>query len=63
MENGKKGIYIDKYYEKHHIIPRSEGGSNKKDNLVDLPIRHHHLAHLCLRLHATMLTVRLKVKM
>lgn len=48
MENGKKGLYIDKYYEKHHIIPRSEGGSNKKENLVDLPIRHHHLAHLCL---------------
>ena len=32
----------------HHIIPRSEGGSNKKENLVELPPRAHHLAHLCL---------------
>jgi hypothetical protein len=38
----------EKYFEKHHIIPRSEGGSNKKDNLVELPPRAHHLAHLCL---------------
>lgn len=38
----------EKYFEKHHIIPRSEGGSNKKTNLVELPPRAHHLAHLCL---------------
>lgn len=22
------------YYEKHHIVPKSEGGSNTKENLV-----------------------------
>lgn len=38
----------EKYFEKHHIVPRSEGGSNKKENLVELPPRAHHLAHLCL---------------
>lgn len=38
----------EKYFEKHHIIPRCEGGSNKKTNLVDLPMKAHHLAHLCL---------------
>lgn len=38
----------EKYFEKHHIIPRSEGGSNKKTNLVELPPAAHHLAHLCL---------------
>ena len=31
--------------EKHHIIPRSFGGSNKKDNLISLPLRLHFLAH------------------
>lgn len=40
--------YKEKYFEKHHIIPRSEGGSNKKSNLVSLPPKAHHLAHLLL---------------
>jgi hypothetical protein len=31
--------------EKHHIVPRSMGGSNKKDNLVALSLRLHFLAH------------------
>ena len=34
--------------ENHHIIPRSEGGSNKKSNKVALTPKEHHLAHLCL---------------
>ena len=38
----------EKYFEKHHIVPRSEGGSNKKTNKVQLPPAAHHLAHLCL---------------
>jgi hypothetical protein len=36
------------YLENHHIIPRSEGGSNKKSNKVAMTIKEHHLAHLCL---------------
>jgi hypothetical protein len=31
--------------EKHHKIPRSLGGSNRKDNLVRLSFRKHFLAH------------------
>jgi hypothetical protein len=31
--------------EKHHIVPRSMGGSNKKDNLVALSPRVHFIAH------------------
>ena len=40
--------YPDKEYEYHHIIPRSEGGSNKKTNKVRLTPKEHHLCHLCL---------------
>lgn len=36
-----KGIYV----EKHHIIPRSEGGSNESSNLVELYPREHFIAH------------------
>jgi nitrate/TMAO reductase-like tetraheme cytochrome c subunit len=31
--------------EKHHIVPRSMGGSNKKENLVALSPRVHFIAH------------------
>jgi hypothetical protein len=31
--------------EKHHIVPRSFGGSDKKENIVPLPLRLHFLAH------------------
>ena len=29
----------------HHIIPRSMGGSNDKDNLIELSIREHFISH------------------
>ena len=32
----------------HHIIPRSEGGSNKKENKVEVTQKEHHLLHLLL---------------
>lgn len=38
----------DCYCEKHHIIPKSEGGSNEPDNLVNLTAREHYIAHLLL---------------
>lgn len=48
MTRGKtRDIYIN-FTENHHIIPRSEGGTNKKDNKVDLTMKEHHLSHLCL---------------
>lgn len=36
------------YYEEHHIIPRSLGGTNKKTNLVLFTPREHFLAHYLL---------------
>ena len=38
----------DCYCETHHIIPKSEGGSNDKSNLVNLTAREHYIAHLLL---------------
>ena len=38
----------DVYCESHHIIPKSLGGSNEPDNLVNLLPREHFLAHLLL---------------
>ncbi len=35
------GIYL----ESHHIIPRSFGGTNNKNNLVCLTAREHYIAH------------------
>jgi len=36
------------YYERHHIIPRSFGGSDKPDNLVLLTAKEHYIAHYLL---------------
>jgi hypothetical protein len=36
------------YFERHHIIPRSMGGSNDKNNLVDFTAREHFIAHFLL---------------
>lgn len=33
------------YTEKHHIIPKSFGGNNSKDNLVILTAREHFICH------------------
>jgi hypothetical protein len=33
------------YYERHHILPKSLGGTNTKDNLVLLTAKEHFLAH------------------
>jgi len=38
----------NEYYEKHHIIPRSHGGTNEKTNLVHLTAREHFVAHMLL---------------
>lgn len=40
-------------YEKHHILPRSLGGSNIKSNLILLTPREHYLAHwLLYKMHS-----------
>ena len=33
------------YYEKHHIIPKSIGGSDIDNNLVKLTYKEHYIAH------------------
>lgn len=38
-------ISKDVYYEKHHIVPKSMGGSNKTENLVLLTAREHFVCH------------------
>ena len=39
---------ITGYIERHHIIPKSLGGNNTKDNLVRLTAREHFVCHLLL---------------
>jgi hypothetical protein len=58
--NNRKINPIIGYTEKHHIIPKSLGGSNKKENLVNLSAREHFICH---RLLVKMTTGRDKVKM
>lgn len=41
-------LQIDDVRERHHIIPKSLGGSNEAANLVDLTPREHYVAHLML---------------
>lgn len=36
------------YKERHHIIPRCMGGSDNKENLVDLTAKEHFICHLLL---------------
>lgn len=38
-----KNSYV--YYEKHHIIPKSEGGTDDEENIVLLTLYEHLLAH------------------
>jgi hypothetical protein len=33
------------YYEKHHIVPKCWGGTNKPNNLIHLTAREHYIAH------------------
>lgn len=44
----RKKELLKGYVEKHHIIPKSLGGSNEKENLVSLSAREHYIAHLLL---------------
>ena len=41
----KRALRKGEYFEKHHIVPKSEGGSNELANLVKLTAREHFLAH------------------
>lgn len=45
IERAKSRKNISTYTEKHHIIPKSLGGTNDADNLVRLTGREHYIAH------------------
>jgi len=47
IAKGKKRILLG-YKEKHHILPRSLGGDNSKENLVELTAREHFMVHMLL---------------
>lgn len=49
IENAKlRSILPTEYKEKHHIIPKSMGGSDEQKNLIDLFPEEHLVAHLLL---------------
>jgi hypothetical protein len=48
LENRKKGCGV--YYEKHHILPKSIGGTNDAANLVLLTAKEHYICHRLLTL-------------
>jgi hypothetical protein len=49
IDNAKSRIIDEKeYFEKHHIVPKSIGGSNSQDNLVNLLPKEHFICHLLL---------------
>jgi len=45
ITNAAKNRSIDGYTETHHIVPRSLGGLDTEDNLVDLTAREHFVCH------------------
>jgi hypothetical protein len=47
IENSKNRK-ISVYTEKHHIIPKSLGGTNNSSNLVKLTAREHYICHILL---------------
>ena len=51
---------ITEYTEKHHILPKSLGGPNSKENLAILTAREHYVCH---RLLVKMTTGTAKAKM
>lgn len=45
IKNAQSRPEISGYVENHHIIPKSLGGSNDKENLIKLTAREHFLCH------------------
>jgi len=43
--NNAKSRTINEYTEKHHIVPKCLGGTNKKDNIVSLTAKEHYICH------------------
>lgn len=44
--------FVDGYFERHHVIPKSMGGTDNKSNIVNLTAREHYLIHwLLFKIH------------
>lgn len=41
-------FFEGEYFETHHKVPKSIGGTNDRNNLVNLTAREHYIAHLLL---------------
>lgn len=50
LDNRGRFACGDEYHERHHIVPRCMGGTNDKENLIDLYAREHFEAHRLLAL-------------
>lgn len=46
--NSAKNRTTNQYTETHHIIPKSIGGSNDSNNLVELTAKEHYVCHMLL---------------
>ena len=45
INKARSRTFIEGYTEIHHIIPKSEGGTDDEDNLVELTPKEHFVAH------------------
>lgn len=50
LETRGRFVCGNEYHERHHIVPKCMGGSNDKENLIDLFAREHFEAHRLLAL-------------
>lgn len=50
LDNRGRFACGDEYHERHHIVPKCMGGTNDKDNLIDLFAKEHFEAHKLLAL-------------
>lgn len=41
----KKNYHPSEYLEKHHIVPRHDGGGDNEENLIRLSLKDHIIAH------------------
>lgn len=48
ITKAQQRVNHDGYFEKHHILPKSLGGSNDPDNLVKLTPKEHFVCHMLL---------------
>ena len=48
IEKRKNNLLLTGYRERHHILPKSLGGTNNPDNLIYLTAKEHYICHMLL---------------